>query len=301
MDDYRLKAFCLIVERGSFSKAAEARFMTQSAMSHLVKKLEDEIGVRLLIRRGKTVMPTHAGTLFYDHAKRILGQYKKMEDDIFALMKKVRGTLSIGADVTAATHLLPQVFYSFSREHPEAKVELSVSSTEGIVSDIHAGKIHMGIIEGATRKPMVFIEEIAEDEIVLVSSDDNPLTKKKALSPEDLLAQPFIMPEAGSGTRELIEGFLAKMGMTPERMKVPMVLGNTELIVRMVQAGMGISFVSKWSVFERIKDGSIKLLNVQGKKLRRKFFLVSTEREPSTAIAKAFVKFIKGYRFFVPF
>ena len=145
------------------------------------------------------------------------------------------------------------------------------------------------------------MEEIAEDEIVLIASDDNPLIERKALTPRDLVSQPFILPEAGSGTRELIESFLLKMGITPERMKVPMVLGNPELIVRMVQAGMGISFVSKWSVFQAIKDGSIKLLNIQGKKLRRKFFLISMNKEPSTATAKTFVKFIKDYRFFVPF
>jgi len=301
MDDHRLKAFCLIVEKRSFSRAAEAKFMTQSAMSHLVKKLEDELGVELLIRRGKAVIPTPSGKLFYDHAKQILGQYKKMEDDISVLMKKVKGTLSIGADVTAATHLLPQVFYSFSKEYPEVKVELSVSSTEGIINDMHTGKIHMGIIEGTIKKPLVFIEEIAEDEIVLVASDDNPLTKRKALTPQDLVSQPFIMPEEGSGTKELIESSLLKMGIAPERIRVSMVLGNPELIVRMVQAGMGISFVSKWSVFQGIKDGSIKLLNIQGKKLRRKFFLISVDKEPLTATAKTFEKFIREYRFFVPF
>jgi DNA-binding transcriptional LysR family regulator len=301
MDDHRLKAFCLIVEKKSFSKAGEAKFMTQSAMSHLVRKLEDELGVPLLIRKGKAVIPTPAGKLFYDHAKQILDQYRKMEDDISVLMKRVRGTLSIGADVTAATHLLPQVFYSFSREFPEVKVKLSVSSTEGIIHDIHEGKVHIGVIGGTIKKPSVFMDEIAEDEIVLIASDDNPLTKRRALTPHDLLSQPFIMPEPGSDTGELIEGFLLKMGIAPERIKVSMVLGNTELIVRMVQAGMGISFVSKWSVFQGIKEGSVKLLNIQGKKLHRKFFLISTDKEPPTATAKTFAKFIKDFRFFVPF
>jgi DNA-binding transcriptional LysR family regulator len=301
MDDHRLKAFCLIVEKKSFSKAAESVFMTQSAMSHLVKKLEDELGVHLFIRSGRSVIPTPAGNLFYDHAKRILGQYKKMEDDVCVLMQRVKGTLSIGADVTAATHLLPQVFYSFFKEYPEVKVELSVSSPEGIMSDIHEGKVHVGVIEGTMRKPAVFMQEIAEDEIVLIASDDNPLTRGKVLTSQDLVSQPFIMPQAGSGTRELIDGFLLKMGIAPERIKVSMVLGNPELIVRMVQAGMGISFVSKWSVFQGIKEGSIKLLNIQGKKLRRKFYLISMDKEPSTASAKTFAKFIKDYRFFVPF
>jgi DNA-binding transcriptional LysR family regulator len=301
MEDHRLKAFCLAVEMKSFSKAAEARFMTQSAISHLVKKLEDELGVQLFIRKGKTVIPTSAGKLFYEHAKGILEQFKKMENDLYALMQKVKGTLSIGADITAATHLFPQVFYSFSKDYPEVKVALSVSSAERIINDLQEGKIEVGIIEGPLRKSAVFAEQIAEDEIVIIASDDNPLAERKTVSSQDLVSQTFIMPEAGSGMRELIDGFLLRMGVDLEGLKVSMTLGNPELIVQMVQSGIGISFVSKWSVFRAIKDGSIKLLNVPGKKLRRKFYLVSLGKESSTLVARKFREFIKGYRFFIPF
>jgi DNA-binding transcriptional LysR family regulator len=300
MEDHRLKAFCLAIEMKSFSKAAEAKFMTQSAISHLVKKLEDELGVRLFIRKGKTVIPTPAGKLLYDHAKRILEQFTKMEDDLYALMQRVKGTLSIGADITAATYLLPQVFYSFSKDYPEVKVDLSVSSAETIMNGLREGKTEIGIFAGAIKKSSVFAEEIAEDEIVIIASDDNPLAERKTLASQDLVSQPFIMPEAGSGLRELIDGFLLRIGMDPERIKVSMTLGNPELIVQMVQSGIGISLVSKWSVFRAIKDGSVKLLNVPGKKLRRKFYLVSLEKESSTLVAAKFRDFIKGYRFFVP-
>jgi DNA-binding transcriptional LysR family regulator len=301
MEDHRLRAFCLAIEMKSFSKAAEAKFMTQSAMSHLIKKLEDELGVQLFMRKGKTVIPTTAGRLLYDHAKLILEQFKKMEADIYALMQRVKGTLSIGADVTAATYLLPQVFYGFSRDYPEVKVDLSVSSTVRIINDLHEGKTDMGIIGGPIKKSMVFMEEIAEDEIVIIASDDNPLTKKKTLTSEDLVSQPFIMPEAGSGIRELIDGFLLRLGVDLEHIKVSMTLGNPELIVQMVQSGLGVSFVSKWSVFKATQEGRIRLLTVPGTKLRRKFYLVSPHREPTTMVAKTFRNFVKRYRFFVPF
>src|SRR5512135_1923344 len=113
MEDHRLKAFCLIVETKSFSKAAEAKFMTQSAMSHLIKNLEDDFGMKLLIRKGKNIVPTPAGRILYDHAQQILTQYKRMENDLYASANKVKGLLSIGASATAATYLLPQVFYDF--------------------------------------------------------------------------------------------------------------------------------------------------------------------------------------------
>ena len=148
MEDHRLKAFCLVVEMKSFSKAAEAKFMTQSAMSHLIKNLEDELGVRLLSRKGKNTILTPAGRIFYEHAKKILEDYKTMGNDIYNLVKKVKGPLYIGASTTVATYLLPQVFYDFSKSYPEVRIHLSVSNTEKIINELQQGKIDIGIVEG---------------------------------------------------------------------------------------------------------------------------------------------------------
>ena len=301
MEDHRLKAFMLIVEMKSFSKAARVKFMTQSAMSHLVRNLEDELGVRLLNRKGKTVIPTPAGKVFYEHAKTIISQYTDMENDIYALTQKVKGSLLIGASTTAAIYLLPQVFYDFSKKYPAVRIELSVSNTETVISSLSENKIEIGIVEGKITNTHVFLEEIAEDEIVIIASDDNPLTKKQGVSARDLLSQPLIMPEAGSGIREFIEDFLAATKTDTANINVSMILGNPELIVRMVQSGSGISFASKWSVFREIKDGSIKVLTVSDRRLKRKFYLASLEKEPATCAGKTFREFVKEFNFFKPF
>ncbi|MEW6417605.1 MAG: selenium metabolism-associated LysR family transcriptional regulator [Nitrospirota bacterium] len=301
MEDHRLKAFCLVIEMKSFSKAAEAKFMTQSAMSHLIKNLEDELGVKLINRKGKALTPTPAGKIYYEHAKHILNQYRRLENDVYSIVKKAKGTLYIGASTTAAIYLLPQVFYNFSKEYPEVRIELSVSNTEGIIHNLLEGKIDMGIVEGKIKDPKVFMEDVAEDEIVIIASEDNPLTKKKSLKPHDLTSQPFIMPEVGSGMREFIDDFFHATGITTKDINISMTLGNPDLIIQMVQSGMGISFVSKWSVFKVIKEGTVKILHVPGKKLIRKFYLVSLDKEPSTMTARTFIEFLKGYRFFIPF
>jgi LysR family transcriptional regulator, transcriptional activator of the cysJI operon len=301
MEDHRLRAFCLIVEMGSFSKAAEVKFLTQSAMSHLIKNLEDDLGTRLLIRRGKNVVPTSAGSVFYEHAKRILGAYKEMEDDLYHLVSKIKGTLSIGASAAAATYLLPQVFYDFSRSYSEARLQLSISNTDKIIHELHQGKIDLGIIEGDIKDGKISFQEIADDEIVLIASDDNPLTRKTAIAPKDVISQPFIMPEAGSGTREIIDDFLRTLKIDLQELKIIMTLGDPELLVRMVQSGLGIAFVSKWSIFKTVKEGSIRIVSVSGKKLYRKIYLISLEKEPATLVARTFKKFVHGYRFFIPF
>ena len=301
MEDHRLKAFCLVYEMKSFSKAAVAKFMTQSAMSHLIKNLEDELGVRLFNRQGKSVLPTPSGRLLYSHAKKILDQYKVMENAIYSSVNMVKGALTLGATITISTYLLQQVFYSFSRKYPDVTIGLTVSNTEKIINDLQDVNIEIGIVEGNLKNPTIHSEVIAEDEIVIIASDDNPLSAKKNVTLNDLASQVFIMPEPGSGTREFIDDFLREIEMPPEDARISMTLGSPELILQMVKSGVGISFVSKWSAFQALKDGSIKQLQVPGRRLRRKFYLLRIGKEPSTVAAKTFSHFLKEYRFFAPF
>jgi LysR family transcriptional regulator, transcriptional activator of the cysJI operon len=285
----------------SFSKAAEAKFMTQSAMSHLIKNLEEELGMNLLIRKGKTVMPTPAGRALYDHAQRILMQYKNMENDLYSIVHKIRGPLFIGASAIAAKYLLPQVFYDFSKKYDEVQVNLSVSNTEKITNGLLQGEIDIGIAEGSVKDTRIVLDKIAEDEIVLIASDQNPLTKKTQVTAQDIISQPFIMPEAGSGTREFINDFFSTAKIDIDKINVLMAIGDPELLVQMVQSGLGIAFVSKWSVFKTIKEGTIKTLKLPGKSLYRKFYLIGLDKDPSTMVARTFLEFVKGYRFFIPF
>jgi len=301
MEDNRLKAFCLLVEMRSFSKAGEAILITQSAMSHLIKHLEDEIGVKLLNRSGRKVIPTPAGWVFYKQAKKILEAYKTLGDDINRLIKEIKGPLNLGASTIVAKYLLPQVIYDFSKRFPEVQIDLTVSNTEAIIKELQQGNIDLGIVEGNIKNKGITLEEIADDEIVLIVSDENPLAKKEHITQQDFLSQPFIMPKAGSGLREFIENFFQTSKIEPKDMKISITLGDPELIVQMVQSGLGISFVSKWTVFKPIKEGTIRVLKLPGKSLYRKFYLVSLYKEPSTMVAKTFRKFIKEYRFFIPF
>jgi DNA-binding transcriptional LysR family regulator len=301
MEDQRLRAFCLVAEMKSFSKAAEARFLTQSAMSHLIKNLEDELGMKLLIRRGKSVSTTPAGKIFYKRAKQILEQYQVLEDDIYGLVQKIKGPLNIGASITTAIYLLPQVLYEFSKKYPEVQINLKILNTEKIINELFNGDIDYGLAEGSIKDGHLFKTEIADDEIVLIASEDNPLTKKKIVKPKDLISQKFIMSEAGSGTREFIEEFLSSHKINIRKIHILMTLDNPELIIRMVQSGLGIAFVSKWSAFTALKEDSVKLLKLAAKRLQRKFYLISLDHKPDTIITKTFFGFIRKYKFFIPF
>jgi DNA-binding transcriptional LysR family regulator len=300
MEDHRLKSYCLVVETKSFSRAAQAKHMTQSAMSRLVKSLEEELGVTLLLRKGRTVAPTPEGRLFYEHARKILEDYAKLEQDISAATRQAKGALRLGASRTPAVHLLPQVIYDFSKAHPAVRIDLSVDKTAKVLQDLRDGKIDIGIVEGNVGDSTFFAEVIAEDEIVLIAPENHPLTRKKTAIPQDLVAEPFLLPDQGSGTRELVDAYLREAGIDAKKIKVRMTIGSPELIIQMVRAGLGLAFASKWAVFAGVKEGTVKIVKMPGQKLTRNLFLLRIEGEPAPA-AREFRQFMKQYRFFIPF
>lgn len=301
MEDHRLKSFCLVVETKSFSRAARAKRVTQSAMSHLIKNLEEELGVQLLRREGRDVTPTPTGRVLYEHAKKILEGYARMGHDLSTSLRAMRGSLCVGASRTPASHLLPQVLYNFTKDHPDIEIDLVVSNTDSIVHGLRDERIDIGIVEGNISGNKILAEVIAEDEVVIIAPEDHVLAKKKSVTVQDLALQTFILPESGSGTRELVDDFFRNIGMDEKMIKVRMTLDSPELIVQMVQAGLGVAFASKWSVFTAVKEGMVIPLKLHNKKMKRNFCLISIEREPESVSAKTFKEFIKQYRFFVPF
>jgi len=303
MEDHRLKSYCLVVETKSFSRAAQARHMTQSAMSRLVKNLENGLGVKLLHREGKAVVPTPEGRLFYEQSKKILDEYAKIEQGLVAASDEAKALLRLGANIIPAVYLLPQVIYNFSKTHAGIRIDLSVSTVENVLRDLRDRRIDLGIIDEIVTDHAVSLEAVTEDEIVIIAPEDHLLTKKKMVTIQNLLSETFILPARGTSMREQIDAFLHDAGLDARRIRIGMTLGSPELIVQMVQAGLGIGFASKWSMFKAAKEGTVKQLRVAGKKMKRHFYLIGREKTGVTTsnAAAAFREFIKQYRFFVPF
>lgn len=301
MEDHRLRSFCLVVETKSFSRAAQAMHMTQSAMSRLVKNLENKLGVTLLLRRGHAVVPTPEGKLLYEHAQKILTAYDVLESSIGSSSRASKSVLRVGVSRTPAIRFLPQVLYGFSKSHPEIKFDLSVYKTSGILRDLREGWIDIGIVEGNTIDSTISAETIAEDEVVIIAPENHPLAKKKTIALRDLTAESFILPDRESEIRELVNIFFREAGVDPKRIKARMTLGSPELIVQMVQAGLGIAFASKWSLFTAMKEGTVKILRMPGRKIKQNFYLVGADKDSLSGRVQMFREFIKKQSFVIPF
>lgn len=295
-----MQVFCAVVEYESFSRAAEARYLTQSAISHLVKNLEKDLGTPLVYRHIRSVKPTPAGALFYQHAKRILSGYRRLTEDINELLNKVKGPLHIGADATTAAFLLPQLLYQFKMTCKEVIIHVWVKNPEEMVREIYNADIDFAITSEIFPEKFHFEETIAEDEMVLIGSENHSLAGKKQIFPEELKKQPFVLLGSDFDTSASVGSFFEFIGIDPKTLNIAMVTESHNLAIKMVKYGIGLSVVSKWSVFTDVRQGDVVILNASSQKILREFKIIRPDKIPVTAAARAFLQFTRDYSFFVP-
>jgi DNA-binding transcriptional LysR family regulator len=297
MEDHKLKVFCTVAETKSFSKTSEIIHLTQPAVSLQIQALEEIYETKLFDRSSSTVTLTPAGEVLYKYAKEILALYASAEKVIGKLIGLVKGSITIGACSNIGNYLLPSVITNFKKTHPNIKIHLLVSNTKRVVEMLNSGYIDLGIVEGDTVKQKMNVKKLISDELLLIVSPNHPWAKKKEISISDLTKEPFIFREAGSGTRQMIEKFLARHGITPQDMKISIVLGSTEAIKDAVENGLGVSIISRWAARKESKYGTLRLLNLKEEKVVRDFSLIINKNSVSTNALDEFLAFLKSYPF----
>lgn len=289
MDIKRLEIFGAAAHEESFTKAAEKLFTSQPAVSMQIKLLEQEIGLRLFERAGKKIRLTHEGKLLYVSAQKIQQNMKEAEEIVSDLKGLKTGYVHIGASSTPGVYLLPEVIGEFKKKHTQIQVKLTISNTETILKCIARGDVHIGFIGWDAGRTDMDVESFITDQIIPVFAPSHPLLKKRNLSIKKLAEEPFILREQGSGTRALLERELARKNV--QLQNIVMEIGNTEGIKRAVSAGLGISFLSYFSVTEELKIGKLRTLHLQDFKLRRKLNRVLLQNTWLSPSVKLFLDF----------
>ncbi|MFZ3089021.1 MAG: selenium metabolism-associated LysR family transcriptional regulator [Nitrospirota bacterium] len=297
MEDHKLKIFCAVAETGSFSKASKIVNLTQPAVSLQIQALEELYETAIFDRSGKNITLTPAGKLLYKYAKDILSLYSSAEREINATIGLSKGSLSVGASSTIGNYLLPTVIIAFRKKYPKIDVNLVVSNTKGIVEFLNAGRIDIGLVEGEVSKQSLEIERLLDDELVLIMPPDHPWVKRKNISVSELLTQPVIMREEGSGTRQMIEKHLINNKISLSNLKISLVLGSTEAIKTAVEQGMGVSILSRWAVKKEVQFGTIKVNSFKDIQLMRNFSIIFPKRGSLSNTATEFLEFLKIFPF----
>lgn len=252
MADRRLKVFYTVARLLSFTKAAETLHMTQPAVTFQVRQLEEHFDTRLFDRTHNRVTLTDVGQVVYEVAERIFELYDEMERRVRQMTGEMGGSLNIGASMTIAENMLPSLLGQFKKKHPDINVRLKVGNTESIVSMVEHNVIDLAVVEGTVTNKNLLVEHCCSDELVVIMPPDHPLAKHKSLTVDQLMPYQFICREEGSGTREAILKYLSEQGY-PDGWTVCMELGSPEAIKGAVEAGMGLSVMSKVGIIKELK------------------------------------------------
>jgi len=292
MADRRLQVFHAVAKHLSFTKAAEALFMTQPAVTFQIRQLEEHFDTRLFDRAHGRIALTPAGHVALDYAERILGLSAELDTRLKEMSGQVTGPLLIGASTTIAEFLLPQVLGEFKSRYPGVVPRLFVANSEAVQARIAERTLDLGFIEGESHLPSLGTEVCCDDELQVVCAPTHPLARLKSVSPQALMEHAYIGREPGSGTREVIDVYLHKAGVAPDALKVVMELGSPEALKGLAATGLGFAIMSSATVAKETQLGQLVRVPLVPR-LTRHLAVVYPKERFHSRLVNSFVQFAK--------
>lgn len=293
MDTRQLAAFCAIVERKSFSEAAERLGVTQPAVSQQIRSLEERLGQQLLDRSGRRVEPTEAGRRLYRGAQRLLAQERQLLEDVAGEAEgPLRGQLAMGASTGPGGTVVPVLLCEFAEANADVTIDLTISDTQTIVDRVARRELELGVVGATPRNRSVAYEAFFQDEVVLVCPPEHRFAGK-TVTLDDLRGEPLIVMQEGAGVRQVIEDELRQAGTRLRDLDVRLELGLQESVRSAVEAGHGVTFISRTAVESELAAGTLAVARVEGLEPSREISLVRATGRVSTRVADAFVEFAR--------
>ncbi|HUA34420.1 MAG TPA: LysR family transcriptional regulator [Candidatus Binataceae bacterium] len=285
-----LAAFLAVADRKTVSGAADALHLSQPAVTAQIKRLEDGLGAPLFIRSVQGMRLTARGVRLYEYAREIARLTAEAESAVTGITHP-SGQLRIAASTTIASYVLPASLAAFRRANQRIDLEIIVGNTEEVLRHVRDGACPLGLVEGLARAPQVSLKPMVEDELVLIRGESSRAPEifriaKSVRVALDVVGLPIIWREAGSGTRAVTERALRMAGVNARKLAHEIVIGSTEGIKAAVAAGLGVAFVSRWSIQEELAHGRLVIVPLADLTVARTFhWAVPTGALPATAVA----------------
>ena len=284
IENFRIRVFRAVAQHLNFSRAAEELLLTQPAVTQQIKALEDQFGVPLFERGGGHIALTPGGKALLPFAEKMKELSDQAVVSVAEAFGQQAGALTLGASQTIGQYLLPTFVAGFRRTNPKVRVTACSGNTDEMLEALLARKIHLALIEGPEQRKDLHIEPFMEDHMILVVPASHGWANHE-VELEDLKSEPLLMREFGSGSRRVVEQALSKAGVKTKDLTISMELDSTEGLLSAVEAGLGITFVSRWAVRNQLSLGTLKVARVHGLKLSRRFSMAyAAGPEPTGAI-----------------
>jgi len=293
MDTRQLTAFCEVVERRSFSQAAERLGVTQPAVSLQVRALEKRLKTQLLDRSGRRVEPTEAGLRLYRGAHRLLALEEQLVEELSGIEEReLSGTLEIGASTGPGGSVVVTLLCEFQESNPSLRIALSVFDTQRVIDLVADRQLELGVVGAAPRRRGVHFEPFLRDEVILVCPAGHRFANR-TVTLDEVRGEKLIVMQEGAGVRQVIEDELRARSVRLRDLDVRLELGLQESVKTAVQRGFGVSFISRTSVESEIAAGTLAVARVEGLELTREVSLARATGRTVSRAAQAFVDFAR--------
>ncbi len=287
LDSRQLRAFATLARTASFTAAGRELFLSQSAISHSMRALEEDVGCRLLDRLGKKVSLTMAGEQFLQHAEKILSEMNEARDALVHLGKWGRGRLRIGASTTVCTYILPSVLREFKASFEHYAITIVPADTAQMLDLLHDGRVDLALaLEPKPEERLVF-EPLFEDELEFLMSPMHPWALAGAVERGDIPTQHYILYDRNSYTFRLVDEHFRRDRLVLNSF---MELGSMEAIKELVKLNLGVSVLAPWIAREELKSGSLVALPLGRRKLRRQWGIARCRARPLNLAEETFIR-----------
>lgn len=294
MDLRRLEVFVKVAELRSFSRAAEALFLTQPTVSEHVRALEEDLGVQLLDRLGRGAVPTRAGDLLLEYAHRVLVLMREARQAIDQFQGRLIGELEVGGSTIPGEYILPALIGQFKAKYPEVSIRLRVGASQQVSEWVQEGRVEIGMVGARPDSRALVARELLADRLVIIVPPDHPWSSRQSVTLADVRTEPLVLRERGSGTRQALERALAEAGTDLSALRVAGEMGSAQAVKQAVRAGLGVSLVSRLAVEDECRARLLVCLAVRDLGVSRSFHLVTHRDRSRSPLAQAFLEFVES-------
>ncbi|MFO8033216.1 MAG: selenium metabolism-associated LysR family transcriptional regulator [Desulfohalobiaceae bacterium] len=294
MDLSKLKSFCRIYERRSFSRAAQELFLSQPTVSAHVHSLETELGIQLFDRLGRGVIPTPAGRTLYVHARDVLQHLQSAQDAVQCLKEQVGGELHLGGSTIPGNHLLPCLMRDFYSKYPEVTMHLQLGDSQEVRHHIRQGNLDLAVVGAPSRDQELENVPLFQDQLGLVGTKAL-LEGVKDLELKAVLTLPWLIREQGSGTRVAWEEALTSQGLGLRDLRIAAVVHSTGAMLECAAAGLGLAVTSRLAAEDYLHRGDLLWMQLPELHLQREFYALRHKRRAFFPAAQKFWELLQKH------
>ncbi len=291
---HELQIFLAAAEEENFSAAARRLHLSQPAISFQIQALEQRLKTQLFQRTGRRISLTEAGRELVPMARELVNLSARIEESMCAQQGVVKGQIQIGCSTSPGKYILPHLIGAFRRLYPDVQFTVQVMSREAVEEQLLTKQVHIGVLGLCPKTKELECWPFFMDRMALIVAADHPWATRASIAPEELTTANWILREGGAATRQLILAHLSEFGYTEGDLHVAMELGSVEGVQAAVEAGHGVSIVSRIAVRHGLELGRIKTVNVEGMRVERQILLARNRLRTCTCAQLRLREFIES-------